>query len=251
MLDGGTGAPARAVTFDLDWAPDWAIALCADICAAAGVPATWFVTHDCDVLADLRRAPERAELGVHPNLLPNSDHGESPCEVLGHCLAIVPEAKSMRTHGLVQSSALFSVVADETPIETDVSLLLPFHPNLEPTSLFLGREGRRIVRLPYFWEDDVAASWPGWDWRDGSCESGGLQIYDFHPIHVALNTDTMDRYAAVKAHLDGRPLTSLSEAECARFRNPGHGARTYLERLVAEYPAGSFARVSDLAPPCA
>ncbi|WP_173984905.1 hypothetical protein [Magnetospirillum sp. SS-4] len=236
------------LTFDVDWAPDWAIALCVDLCASAGVPATFFVTHSCDILADLRRAPDRTELGLHPNFLPGSSHGATPEAVLEHCLALLPEARSMRTHSLVQSTPLLGMVADHTPIDVDVSLFLPFHRFLHATALPVGRSGRMIRRLPYLWEDDIAAGWPGWDWETGGVPTdGGLCILAFHPIHVALNTASLDRYDALKDSLGGRGLASLTEAEAARFHRPGFGVRGFLERLLADIPGHRFSTIAGLA----
>lgn len=233
----------RAITFDMDWAPDWAIAECADLCRRAGVPATFFVTHGCDVLADLRRSG-RVELGIHPNFLPGSDQGVDARQVLETCMATVPEARAMRSHSLVQSSPLLASVLRHTPVTVDVSLLLPFHAGLRPTKLFLG-EARPLVRLPYVWEDDVAALWPDWDWERGQVPDEGLCILDFHPIHVALNTADLDNYAALRRSLEGRPLASATAAEVARFRNSGAGARSFLERMLAD-PSG-YATISELA----
>ena len=49
--------PRRAVTFDVDWAPDPAIALCAELCRRRAIPATFFVTHDSPILAELAQDP--------------------------------------------------------------------------------------------------------------------------------------------------------------------------------------------------
>lgn len=144
------------VTFDIDWAPDWAIGLCHELCRSAGVPATFYATHQCDAL-DALLADPMIEVGVHPNFLAGSSHGEDTLSVLDHCRKLVPDAASMRTHGLHQSTLMFSAVMDHCPsIIADASLFLPGHPYLQPTLLHLGRS-RPLVRLPYWWEDDIAA----------------------------------------------------------------------------------------------
>lgn len=234
-----------AITFDIDWAPDWAVARCAALCRAHGVPATFFVTHPSPVLADLRR--DGFELGLHPNLLPNSSHGVTAEDVLDHCLELVPEARSLRTHALVQSSPFFALIADRYPsIDTDVSLLLPLHPGLKPVDIHMGESNRRITRLPYFWEDDVAAADPAWNWFAPPPAGEGLQIYDFHPIHIALNTGRMDHYRALKSGTVGRPLSSLTEDACAPYVNTAGGAASFLARLMGSAPAASFHTVGAL-----
>ncbi len=236
-----------AVTFDIDWAPDWAIAICAELCKNAKAPATFFVTHDADVLAHLRGRND-VELGIHPNFLPNSSHGTSTAEVIEHVLAIVPEARSVRTHALFQSSPILHHLETYTSIETDVSLFLPFCPGLRPTKAHFEAGGRGLIRLPYYWEDDTAALWPGWSWNGPQDEPpDGLRIYDFHPIHVALNMASLDAYQRLKEALNGRPMFSATEADCAPFINRGAGTRTFLERLLASVEPDWFHTVSDLA----
>lgn len=236
-----------SVTFDIDWAPDWAVALCSDICASAGVPSTFFVTHQSDVLADLKRQSQ-IELGIHPNFLPNSSHGNAAPAVIKHMLEIVPNAKSMRTHALMQSSSILEHVERETMLETDVSLLLPFHPGLRPTRIHYDDNSRGLTRLPYFWEDDVCAVWPGWQWDgDPVPIDAGLKIYDFHPIHVALNMGSLESYRKLKAHLSGRDLRAMKHADCQAFINPGHGARRFLERLVQSRPSREFSTIAQIA----
>ena len=239
------------LTFDIDWAPDWAIELCARLVQDAGATATFFVTHPSAVLQDLRKASEAIELGIHPNFLEGSSHGSTPSGVLDTCLAMVPEARSMRTHGLVQSSALFELIADAYPqIATDVSLFLPFHADLRPTQLFFGRSKRALLRLPYYWEDDVFAEWPGRDWNARPTSSAGLSLFAFHPIHIALNSDTMARYRELKSLFASTPLMHLRERDVEPLINRGAGARTFLEGLLARQPDFQFRKISDIAEEC-
>jgi hypothetical protein len=236
---------SSAITFDVDWAPDWAIALCRDLCRSARVPATFFCTHSCDILEDLRK-DSQFEVGIHPNFLTGSSHGSSPSQVMEHVLSLVPEARTMRTHALHQSSRIFAHILDAFPqIESDVSLFLPDHPGLRPTHLHLGAN-RPLLRLPYWWEDDVAAETPGWDWAGAPKASDGLRIFDFHPVHVALNMANLGSYIRLKETLSG-PLTSAAPADFSRCAHAGAGTRTFLERLLAEAERVPFYQVSDLA----
>lgn len=221
---------AALVTFDVDWAPEWAIELCAELCANAGVKATFFATHPSPFLAELAADP-RFEVGVHPNFLSRSTHGDSPEAVMRTCLSWVPDARSMRTHSLVQSSPIFEVVgAQFGQIQTDMSLFLPFHDRLQPMDFFPA--GRRMIRLPYQWEDDVAALWPGWHWEAEPQLGEGLAAVDFHPILVALNVATLSTYHDLKRRLAGRHLTEATRDDLAPLVHDGAGTRSYLARLL-------------------
>lgn len=221
-----------AITFDVDWAPDWAIALCAEICAAHGMPATFFVTHPSDALDEIGRR-EDVELGIHPNFNPGTTQGRCEEEIVDYCLDLAPAAAAIRTHALVQSTPILALISDRYPqIETDTSVLLFGHDNLQPVDVYYGQRKRRLTRLPYNWEDDVAADRPDWSWSSGDEKLPGLAIYDFHPIHVALNTASMAQYANLRAAVGGKPLTAVTEKEARPFVESGRGALTYLESIL-------------------
>ena len=237
---------ADAITFDIDWAPDWCIRECRDICARLGVSATFFATHESAMVDELL-SDERFEVGIHPNLLPNSDHGSEPAEVLDHILAIVPDARSTWSHALVQSTPLLALIADEYPqIDTDTSLLLPFHPNLQPVDSYFGTAQRRVVRLPYYWEDDVMAEWPGWTWTQSAPFSSGLRIFNFHPTLVALNIDRLAPYTALKRKLGHRRLYDAREQDFDGLVNTGYGDRNFLEGLIKQLGSPKFRKISEV-----
>lgn len=237
---------ASSITFDIDWAPSWAVEECAALCVAAGVPATFFVTHEFECLPDLRSL-DSIELGIHPNFLAGSSHGTDTKSVLATCMAMVPEARSMRTHGLHQSTAIFSSVLKDTPVEVDVSLFLPGHSHLSATDLFLDGVARALRRLPYFWEDDLAAATPKNDWAPSTnCAQSGLRIYDFHPIHIVLNTTDLSQYRSLKVHMGGRPLSDASRTDIEIFKNSERrGARDFFLTLLKT--EAHFFKIIDIA----
>ena len=115
-----------ALTIDIDWAPDFMIDFAAEALAARRVCATWFVTHSSPAVDRLRQHPKLFELGIHPNFQPGSTHGKEWAEVLDHCMGLVPDATSMRTHDLFQSTKLLDMIITQTPIITDLTLFLPY-----------------------------------------------------------------------------------------------------------------------------
>jgi hypothetical protein len=187
------------LTFDIDWAHDGVLEAAIAVVEQADVHATWFVTHDTPLLARLRANP-KFELGLHPNFLPllmrgDPSNGATAEEVLDRLLGIVPEAKSVRSHSLVQSGRLLELFRDKG-LSHEASAFLPEASamTLKPWTDWFG-----VIRVPYFWEDDF--------W----CDSGrtgdlaelaarpGIRGFDFHPIHVFLNTDRLSRYESARA----------------------------------------------------
>ncbi len=181
------------LTIDVDWASDHVIESCIEVLAAKEVPTTWFITHNSPVLERLREI-SYFELGIHPNFnfLLNGDARNGRCaeEVVDRLLTLVPEAKSVRSHSMTQSSVLIDLFIQKglthecnhfIPEQSEIKLV-PWH------------HWAGIVKVPYFWEDDVFCL----SRRNSSVSElvkrDGLKVFDFHPIHVFLNTETMQRY---------------------------------------------------------
>lgn len=188
-----------AITLDIDWAPDFMIDAVAAMLVEAGVKATWFVTHASPAVDRLRAHGGQFELGIHPNFLPGTTHGASPDEILSHCLDIVPDATSLRTHGLAWSSLLFERVLERPQLSVDVSLFVPMARALHPVAFWWRRT--MLLRAPYYWEDSCEMSKPIATWSLASLRGtgDGLKIFNFHPVHVFLNTHDFDHYREVKA----------------------------------------------------
>lgn len=239
----------RAITFDIDWAPDWCIELCADICAESGIPAAFFVTHDTPAVRDLV-GDERFETGIHPNFLPGSSHGETVEEVIDFCLSITPETKLMRTHALVQSTVLLARIVGHAPqIEIDSSLYLPGARRVDPIETYMPPPPSRLIRLPVIWEDDLAVLHPDWDPRGPLPRTEGIEIFNFHPIHVALNLRTLDQYSALKSALGSRRLYEASESEAKEFTVKQAGVRDFLMSVITAYDTSEFVTLAEMAHP--
>ena len=141
------------MTFDLDWAPDFVINYVSRILIDNRIRATFFVTHSSQAVDFLARHSDLFELGIHPNFLPNSTQGNIEENILKHCLELVPDAKSMRTHSLVQSTPLLGRIMTQTYIVCDVSLYLPHAPLVSPVEYWW--QNRMLLRIPFIWEDDL------------------------------------------------------------------------------------------------
>lgn len=217
------------LTLDVDWAPDFMIDQVADILLKNNVKATWFITHESDAISRLRNNSQLFELGIHPNMLCGSTHGKTQDEVLTHIKEIVPDAVSMRTHGLYQTSPWLTKAAKEYGIQTDVSLFLPRAKNLQPHKI--NWNGSSLWRLPYFWEDDAEMfdDNPIWRLSDERLNVSGLRIFDFHPIHIVLNTDNFSKYEELKKR---KPLSLWDKAFIEEHIYTGFGPRNIFLELV-------------------
>ncbi len=218
------------LTFDIDWAHDDVFNDTIDVVEHFDSPATWFITHETPCLKRLR-ANRKFELGIHPNfnfLLEGDDrNGKSAAEVIENLIAIVPEAKSVRSHSLTQSSGLFNLFK-KNGLTHEVNHLVPNYAGIElkPWRLWNG-----LSRIPYGWEDDVYIISVGKGLSEKNpneivSEGGiGLKVFDFHPIHIYLNTESLDRYERT------RPLHNNPQ-ELIKHRYQGYGTRNRLLELL-------------------
>lgn len=233
------------LTLDIDWAPDCTIDWIAQVLVARQVRATWFVTHVSAAVERLREHPDLFELGIHPNFLSGSSHGDTTDAVLAHCMALVPEASTLRSHALVQSTPILARIMSETPISTDVSLYLPYTPHLRPVEYRVG--GRALLRLPYFWEDDDEMQQPERSWRLGPLlQIGpGLKVFDFHPIHVYMNAVDMTPYRQLIARVPR--LQDAIEPDLVGLVRTGEGTQSLFLELVEHLCVRESLRVHDVA----
>jgi hypothetical protein len=232
------------LTFDVDWCPDFVIDAVAARLRAAKVSSTWFVTHQSDGVARLRAQPDLFELGIHPNFLPGSTHGETPEQVLTHISAIVPGARSLRSHGLVQSGLLLELILRRTDVSVISNEFLPFLRGVVP--VLYERGGRRVLKVPVVWADDYEMGRPQPSWNiDRVVGFEGLKVLLFHPLNVYVNAATAGVYEQLRG--TGKSIRELTPEDLAPRIFDGAGAATLLDELLSSDAVRSHAlRLCDV-----
>jgi len=223
------------LTIDIDWAPDFTIDFVAEQLIARQVRATWFVTHMSPAIARLNQYPNLFELGIHPNFLSGSTHGDTPDAVLRHCISLVPEASSVRTHFLFQSTLLLRQILTQSSITTDVSLFLPGTPYIRPVE-WLCRRGT-LLRIPYFWADDfeMERNLPCWRLAPHLGVGQGLKVFAFHPIHVYLNSADIEIYQTLKHRVP--KISEASPHVLNTYVQTGEGTCALFKEVIAHLAA--------------
>ncbi|WLT31794.1 hypothetical protein [Geothrix sp. PMB-07] len=221
-----------AFTCDLDWAPDAVLADTLELFAHHGVLCTVFATHATPLL---QRTASGIEVGLHPNFNPllegaGTGHASSILAELQHHY---PGAIGVRSHSLTSSSRLAALFREQG-LAYEANTLLPYARSLSPVRLWNG-----LLRIPFNWEDDVHCLY-GRPFDALGLDLGrGLNILNFHPIHIYLNTETLDRYETARPHFQN-PKALLDH----RNRSTVPGVRDLLLSLLKE------AAHLDLRPTC-
>ncbi len=217
------------VSFDVDWAPDSAIDFTAQLLIENNIKATWFLTHKSEAVERLFERKDLFDIGIHPNFLAHSTHGNSINEIMTHVMQIAPNAKSVRTHGMYYSAHISKIFAEDFGLLYDSSIYLKEMPCITPQ--FIQYQHSSLLRMPYFWEEtgEMMNLDPFSNVHD-YLKKPGMKIFDFHPIHVKLNSSSMDNYNIMK---NKENLITLSEEIIQLYvETEKNGARSFLIDLI-------------------
>ena len=213
------------ITFDLDWCSDQILLDLLKLIQNSDIEATFFVTHNTPILDKLRRN-KNYELGIHPNFnfLVEGDHryGKTYEEVVDFYLNIVPEAISVRSHSLFDNSRLSKIFYDKG-LKHVSNFLIPSSSNirLKPwKSIF------DLSVIPFHWEDDVHCL-SNLDWGiDNFIHKSGLNVFNFHPTHIFLNTYSINEFQKARNDL-------YKHDKLGKWRNTKYyGTRDFLKDLI-------------------
>lgn len=193
-----------AFTSDIDWAPEEIIADTINLFEFYGVKCTFFSTHHSIELS--KSSKKLFEIGIHPNFNPilNGQSNKRPEDILDDILDIHPDSIGIRSHSMLQSTNLLQLFADKKLIY-EANHFMPYQTNIKPFRLWTG-----MIRIPYNWEDDVHWAYGNtFDSCGMDLNNDNLIVFDFHPIHIYLNTENKFRYNEAKKHYND-PKTLLN-----------------------------------------
>ncbi len=212
------------VTMDLDGACDGVVRDTLDLIDRSGIPVTLFVTHATPLLERMRSDP-LISLGIHPDFLPQLK-GETSVgfeQTLDDLLKIVPEAGMVHCHAGIDAEPILAACAARG-IKKDLNLFMPFSSGMD---LKVFRHFTGVLRVPCFFNDkDYLAEETKFSAEEHICGTWGVKVFNFHPIHLFLNTENMERYQKI------RPFEQDYD-QLKNFVNPDpeNGTRAFYNRI--------------------
>ncbi len=223
--DSTTWEGKNFLTLDVDWAHDEVISYAIDLIEQADASATWFITHETPML-DRLRENSKFELGIHPNfnelLAGNSNFSSSASEIVKRMKTIVPDCVSVRSHSLVQSERLVDVFC-QAELSHISNFYIPESAEglLQPWKLWDG-----MIAIPHCWQDNVSMRSNGSVRAPNSSLQKSIKVFDFHPIHIFLNNEHMDRYEKSRSYFQ-------HPSQLRQFRNTErNGTKDVLSELL-------------------
>ena len=237
-----------ALTIDLEWAPEFAIKKVVDFLVEKKVKCTWFITHDSKEMRKLFLYPEFFEIGVHPNFLPNTTQGKNEDEIISNLLKIAPNAVSFRTHALYQHDYMYQKIIEKYNFKNDSSVILNDSPHIVPHKLCYSKGGKQLIRLPLIWEDDFNCydNNAKWEFSEKTWSFPGLKIFDFHPLYLYLNINSMDGYEELKKQKD---ISKLSVEDVEPYINKEKGDWDFFAGFVdflSKRKTYTIAKISEM-----
>lgn len=228
--------PIFAVTCDVDWASEDAIRIQQGIFDEHDVRATYFVTHESPILRELFQA-KRIDLGIHPNFLPNSSHGETFEEVLDTVLTFAPESRCSRSHRYFDAAPVTQSLV-KRGFRYDANLCTNLQKEIAPI-----RHESGLIRFPCFYEDGTH-SWQrlGWDFADfkGLFTLAGIKILSVHPMTIAMNATSQDYWAELKRKFPPQKWIQMEAKELAANACREQGPKNFLEEMLAFIKKSGF-----------
>lgn len=202
------------ITFDIDWAPDEVLEYVVNLLQEHQVKATFFATHSSALLKSLDNA--KYEIGIHPNFNDSNNYDKTIAELK----AIYPQALGARSHGLFQSSHILQLFINNG-LKYDVNTFIPLREGLYPFTRL-----NKLVCIPFYWEDDTYFSnQTTFELSKLQIHKRGLKIYNFHPMHVFMNTNSREHYSRYKPFYH-QPDTLIG------YRNTEKGIQTLFLELL-------------------
>lgn len=206
--------PVFCFTSDIDWADEAAIEGLLHTFQQYSIPLTPFVTHKSEALESAYSTAEmRRHVGLHPNFLPGSTHGETPVDIIDHVQALWPSSTFYRCHSHYDNSQL-SLEFHKRGFLFDSNTCLNMQAGLTPLRLATGQ-----LRFPVFWEDDAYFLFDDAQWDFSKVKSAfdtpGIKVISVHPVHHARNTPN-----------------NAFHASCPDAPHPGKGTKTFLTELI-------------------
>jgi len=209
------------LSLDIDWAHDEVIRDSLELIKRAQIQSTWFVTHQTSILSDLQQ-DSLIELGIHPNFNPllEGESNRSSTKIINDCLSMVPNARSVRSHSLTQNERLIDQFKNAGLTHIS-NFFIPLECGMQIRPFCLWDF---MIMVPHVWQDNVALKMNMRFPVISDLELGPL-VLDFHPIHIYLNTENLERYERT------RPFHK-NPKELIKHRYSGYGTRNRLLELL-------------------
>ena len=189
-----------SLTFDTDWVDELAIIYVVNLLNKYDQNATFFATNKYEIFSDNGFTHE---IGLHPNFNNLLNKGEKSFkEIIDEIHSIYPSAKGFRSHSLTTSSHILAYFK-ELGFAYDSNIFHPKNISGYHDHSGLYRFVHNYVDLGHLIEERELKI------DNMNLSKSNLNILDFHPIHIYLNTPSVEYYNKYKTHTNSKHLSDF------------------------------------------
>ncbi|CAA7619094.1 hypothetical protein MTBLM5_30017 [Magnetospirillum sp. LM-5] len=101
-----------------------------------------------------------------------------------------------------------------------------------------------MTRLAHIFQDNVAITC-GQDWSSTAAffDGAGFRVFDFHPIHLILNSSSMETYDTLQAR---GGISVQTEAAVKPLVGTSPGVSTFFDQLTDHLSSGQTHTISEV-----
>jgi hypothetical protein len=141
-------------------------------------------------------------------------------DVIADCMSLVPHARSVRSHSLTQNERIIDQFK-RVGLSHISNTFIPNGSGIQLKPFYLWDQ---MIVVPHSWQDNVALKM-NLDFPLSKGCTFSFKVLDFHPIHVYLNTESLNRYESTRS-LHQNPK------ELIKYRYNGYGTRNRLIEVL-------------------
>ena len=180
------------ISIDIDWAPDYMLEYVLDILKKNN--ACFFLTNESSSQRKLLQSTH--EFGYHFNLSNNSSQGKTFEESYTYLNKFIRKGLILNRFHLLNHSYSDLEKLRNIGVKLDSSILMLNQSNILPAYL----EDVDLIRIPYFWEDGTyLKTGKSLNNIEINIEDPGCKIFDFHPIDIYFNTNSLKHRNYIKS----------------------------------------------------
>lgn len=214
------------ITSDVDFVSDAVIkAVYKDL---VGIPMTIFQTHPSKALDQMFAENKCWEAEIHPNFCTGSTQGNTVEEIISNLESLNSAKLGYRCHKYytvndVEEYYQLKGYKYISNVCTDVELVEPF----------TMRNG--MIQFPIFMEDGGYLKYHGVPTIDiitQKMKRNGIYVFNFHPIHLALNSNDFSYIRKIKNTLSTEEYQNMNIDLINKCKNNGYGIHSFLLDLL-------------------
>lgn len=171
------------LSFDTDWQDGEVLQFTLDLLKKFEIKATFFCTNKTKVKISGH------EIAIHPNFSKKDIK-----RALADLKKNFPQAKGLRSHGILTGNEIIQA-SQEKKLLYESNYLMYLQKDIRPFKVY------QIWELPIYYMDFyhlAIEKEPQFNLKYLKLNQPGLKIFDFHPIHVYLNTNSTKHYLRYK-----------------------------------------------------